>query len=92
MKIQLLLSSPFTGAKLATLPTFQLVGWRCRATPIKKTSLSAMLPPENPHEQNSFPETQPAHGILHFLSVSICVHPWFKNGGVQRHAGFRRFK
>jgi hypothetical protein len=37
------------------------------------------LPWKNPHEPNSFPETQPAPGTLHFLSVSIGVHPWFKN-------------
>jgi hypothetical protein len=66
MKIQLLLSSPFTGAKLATLPTFHLVGWRCRATPIKKTSLSAMLPSKIP--MNQIPFQKPSRHPASFIS------------------------
>jgi hypothetical protein len=37
-----------------------------------------MLPSKNPHEPNSFLGIQPPHGVLHFLSLLTCDHPWFK--------------
>jgi hypothetical protein len=45
------------------------------------------LPSKNPHEPNPFPETQPPHGVLHFLSVSVGGHPWFKKPSVLK--GFK---
>jgi hypothetical protein len=36
-----------------------------------------MLPSKNPHAPNLFPETQPTHGVLYFLSVPIGT-PWLK--------------
>jgi hypothetical protein len=54
----------------------------------KKTSLSADVAIEKPPSAkwegrriavpNPFPEIQPTHGVLHFLSMSIGVYPWFK--------------
>jgi hypothetical protein len=58
------------------------VGQTCRFAPIKKIVCLPRLPAKNPYEPNLFPETHPAPGVLHFLSVPIVVHPWFKNGGV----------
>jgi hypothetical protein len=49
-----------------------LAGQTCRFAPTKKLPCLPMLPSKNPHEPNPFPETQPSHGILHFLSVPIC--------------------
>jgi len=44
----------------------------------KKLLCLPMLPSKNSPEPNPLPETQPPHGILHFLSVPIFFHPWFK--------------
>src|ERR1700678_1753518 len=52
-----------------------LVGQTCRFAPIKKSPVYQCCHRKIAMEPNLFPETQPAHGILHFLSVSICVHP-----------------
>jgi hypothetical protein len=63
-----------------------------------------MLPSKNPPEPNPFPETLPAHGVLHFLSVPIAVSiRGLKMVGsmesiIERHAGqaqlkgFKQFK
>jgi len=74
MKERSLASSPLTGAKRATPTTPYPVGQTCRFAPIKKLRCLPMLPSENLHEPNPFPETQLAHGVLHFLSVPI-GHP-----------------
>jgi hypothetical protein len=71
MNERLLPSSPFTGAKRATLPSPYLVGQTCWFAPIKKPSCLSMLPSKNLHEPNLFPGTHTAHGILHFLSLPI---------------------
>src|SRR5271156_5432487 len=78
MKRRSLPSSPLIGAKRAGLPTSHLVGQTCRFAPIKKLPCLPLLPSKNPHEPNPFPETQPPHGVLHFLSVSIGVPPWLR--------------
>jgi len=55
-----------------------LVGKTCRFAPIKELPCLPRLPSKNSPELNPFPETQPAPGILYFLSMPIGVHPWFK--------------
>jgi hypothetical protein len=78
MKEQSLPSSPLTGAERVILPAPYLVGQTCRFAPIKKLPCHPMLPSKNPHEPNSFLGIQPPHGVLHFLSLLTCDHPWFK--------------
>src|ERR1700678_1716655 len=50
-----------------------LVGQTCRFAPIKKFPYLPMLPSKYPQKPNPLTGNQPAHDILHFLSVSISV-------------------
>jgi hypothetical protein len=78
MKRRSLPSSPLTGVKQAVLSASHLVGQSCRFAPTKKPPWPPMLSWKNPHEPNPFPGIQSAHGVLHFLSMSIGIHPWLR--------------
>src|ERR1700691_767669 len=77
MKERSLPSSPHTGAKRVILCAPYL-GKPAGLPQLQKLPCHPMLPSKNRHEPNPFLGIQSPHGVLHFLSLLTCDHPWLK--------------